>query len=172
MRLTIFSIVLLISIVIMGNVCSINHDYMSEYSAVSDGNYVIVDMSRPSTERRFVIYSATGEVLYKTWVAHGKNSGKGIYATKFSNKEGSEETSLGTYEVGEAYVGRHGYSYRLIGRSSSDSNVYNRDIVIHSAAYIGYGRTGHSDGCLALPQNDIKYVFKFIHRGTYIYVHD
>jgi len=52
-------------------------------------NYAVVDFSLPSTQKRFVIYNQNGRELFRTYVAHGIGSGKGIMATRFSNTPGS-----------------------------------------------------------------------------------
>lgn len=130
--------------------------------------YIVVDFAKPSTEKRFNIYQNNRLVL-STWVAHGINSGKGVYATQFSNKPGSYMSSLGRYRIIGIYKGKHGVSYQLQGLDSTNSNVKVREIVIHSANYIGYGRTGHSEGCFALPVEDYKAVQQYLFVGEIIY---
>ncbi len=53
-------------------------------------------------------------VLHHTLVAHGRNTGE-EFAQTFSNREGSEMTSLGFYVTGQTYQGKHGLSLRLRG---------------------------------------------------------
>lgn len=75
----------------------------------------IVDYSLPSTKKRLVVADVrTGRVLFYTYVAHGKGSGL-RYATRFSNKPGTNTSSLGVYLTGHTYYGKHGYSLRLKG---------------------------------------------------------
>ena len=47
-------------------------------------------------------------------MAHGKGSGDNM-ATRFSNREGSFESSLGLFTAGETYNGENGYSLRMDG---------------------------------------------------------
>ncbi|HEU4699663.1 MAG TPA: murein L,D-transpeptidase catalytic domain family protein, partial [Gemmatimonadales bacterium] len=57
----------------------------------------VADYSRPSREPRlWVLDLERDSVLARELVAHGKNSG-GDLATRFSNVNGSEQTSLGTF---------------------------------------------------------------------------
>lgn len=132
-------------------------------------NYIVVDFNQPSTVKRFKIYDSQGILIFQTFVAHGRGSGSGKYLDSVSNKPGSNQSSVGTYRIGESYRGRHGISYRLDGLSSTNSNARRRAIVIHSADYIGYGKTGHSEGCFAIPTRDYKTVLKLIKPGMYLY---
>ncbi len=137
---------------------------------VHHNRYLDVDFSLPSNEKRMCVKDGNTN-LYCTWVAHGRNSG-GLYADRFSNKNGSGESSLGKMRIGESYYGKHGLSYRLIGLETGvNNNVYSRDIVIHSADYIGYGHTGRSLGCLAVPTLDKSKLFSYLYTGMLVKTH-
>ena len=72
----------------------------------------VIDFSLPSTEKRmYVLDLAANEVLFVTHVAHGRNSG-GNYATSFSNRHGSYQSSLGFYRTANTYNGGNGHSRR------------------------------------------------------------
>lgn len=117
----------------------------------------IVDYSVPSNKKRLAVADVrTGHVLFYTYVAHGKGSGS-KYATHFSNRPGSDASSLGVYLTGHTYYGEHGYSLRLHGLNPQfNGAAYRRDIVVHSAWYVSkrfaqeHGRMGRSWGCFAL----------------------
>jgi hypothetical protein len=69
----------------------------------------LIDYSKPSLEPRlWVIDLSRPAVLYTEYVAHGRNSGENL-ATRFSNVEGSYQTSLGLFLTGETYHGGNGY---------------------------------------------------------------
>jgi hypothetical protein len=117
----------------------------------------LIDYSLPSTEPRLWVFDlATGEVLFKELVAHGKNSGENM-PTRFSNEMNSRTSSLGLFVTGDAYIGSNGYSLRLEGLDVGfNDHALERAIVIHGAAYVdpqlaaSQGRIGRSWGCPAL----------------------
>jgi hypothetical protein len=138
----------------------------------------IVDFSLPSYKKRlFVLDMENGKLLFNTLVAHGRNSGQ-IYATKFSNRVRSFESSLGFYLTGETYFGQNGYSLRLLGMEQGfNDNAYSRGIVIHPAGYVNdeisktYGRLGRSEGCPAIPSDIHRSVIETIKNGTCFFVY-
>src|SRR5438105_10815441 len=151
--------------------------YESHADKVQNKSYVtIVDFNRPSTEKRMhVIDMRTGDVE-DLLVAHGKNSGNN-YATSFSNTEGTLKSSLGIYLTAEQYTGKHGTSLRLDGIEPTNSNVRNRDIVMHGATYVSQdtinriGRLGKSFGCLAVEQPLIERLVGQLKGGSVILVY-
>jgi hypothetical protein len=138
----------------------------------------IVDFSLPSFRKRlFVLDMENGKLLYNTLVAHGRNSGQ-IYATRFSNRNRSFESSLGFYVTGETYIGQNGYSLRLLGMEQGyNDNAYSRGIVIHPADYVNdeisktYGRLGRSEGCPAIPSDIHRSVIETIKNGSCFFVY-
>lgn len=117
----------------------------------------IADMDQASTSKRlWVIDLDKREVILNTWVAHGKNTGDDK-ATRFSNVNSSNQSSIGFYVTGEVYYGKHGRSLRLDGMDAGyNSNARARAIVVHGASYVGQGtinalgRLGRSQGCPAV----------------------
>ncbi len=75
----------------------------------------LIDFSLPSTEKRmYVLDLEKKEVLFVSYVSHGRNSGEN-YATSFSNRNGSYQSSLGFYRTSGTYLGGNGYSLLLDG---------------------------------------------------------
>ncbi len=117
----------------------------------------VIDYSRPSTEPRLWLIDVDAEqVLAVEHVAHGRGSGEDR-ATRFSNDEGSHQTSLGLYVANETYVGGNGYSLRLDGLDPGyNDRARERLIVMHGADYVDplqalrQGRLGRSYGCPAV----------------------
>lgn len=138
----------------------------------------IIDYSKPgNTERFYVIDMANRKVLYKTLVAHGKNSGENS-AVSFSNDSGSLKSCLGFFLTNETYNGKNGYSLMLDGLEPGiNDNSRMRSIVIHGAGYVSqdfinkYGRIGRSWGCPALPENISKEIIDTISKGSCLFIY-
>ena len=94
----------------------------------------ICDFSQPSRQKRlYIIDIASNELVLNTYVAHGKNSGA-EYATRFSNKPSSLQSSLGFYITEGTYIGEHGLSLKINGVDKGfNDKASRRHIVIHGA---------------------------------------
>jgi hypothetical protein len=118
----------------------------------------LIDFSLSSnTKRLWVIDLTTNTVLFHSLVAHGRNTGE-EFASHFSNKAESFQSSLGFYATGEIYNGKHGKSLKLDGLEKGiNDNARNRAVVIHGADYVSesfirnHNRLGRSQGCPAIP---------------------
>ncbi|MBL0146688.1 MAG: murein L,D-transpeptidase catalytic domain family protein [Chitinophagaceae bacterium] len=100
---------------------------------------ILIDMSQPSNQNRLFLYDLAKDSIIKTGlVSHGTGSEKRDKNGNlvFSNVDGSLCTSLGRYKIGAAYKGMWGYSYRLYGLDSSNSNAFKRAVVMHSHACV------------------------------------
>ncbi len=133
----------------------------------------IVDYSVSSAHRRLAVANVeSGKVLFYTYVAHGKGSGL-KYATHFSNRPGTDASSLGVFLTANTYYGEHGYSLRLKGLDPKfNGDAYRRDIVVHSAWYVSkafaqaHGRMGLSWGCFALSRKVESAIVHLIQGAT------
>jgi hypothetical protein len=137
----------------------------------------IVDFTLPSSQKRlFVIDLENFKLLFNTYVAHGRNSGK-EYANRFSNSPESNMSSLGFYVTQNTYTGDHGLSLRLEGEEKGiNDNAESRAIVIHCADYVSektikeLGYIGRSLGCPALPTKYAKPIIETIKDGSCFFV--
>jgi len=138
----------------------------------------VIDYSRPSTEPRlWVLDLAHGRVLFHELVAHGAGSGDN-YATRFSNRDDSRQTSLGLFLTRDTYEGGNGYSLKLQGLDPGvNDNALERKIVMHGAWYVSpeqvhrYGRIGRSWGCPALPVEAAHRVIDAIKGGSFVFAY-
>ena len=146
--------------------------------AFKDNILSIADFSQPSTQRRLYIIDLNNySLLYHTYVAHGRNTGKSI-AEQFSNKMSSFKSSLGFYITGNTYRGKHGYSLKLEGLESGiNDNAGRRAIVVHGAEYVDenvigqLGYLGRSQGCPAIPVELHKPIIDNIKDGTCLFIY-
>ncbi|SNR30574.1 L,D-transpeptidase catalytic domain [Hymenobacter mucosus] len=136
----------------------------------------VIDFSRSSKQKRlWVVDVDQGRVLYHTLVAHGKNTGE-EFAHTFSNREGSEMSSLGFYLTGNTYQGKHGLSLKLQGVDAGyNTNAASRAVVVHGAEYVSeefvrqHGRLGRSQGCPALPVHQSSAIIQTIKGGSVVF---
>ena len=143
----------------------------------NDQILTIVDFSKPSSQKRlFIIDVVNSRLLFNTYVAHGINSGK-AFARTFSNSMESNKSSLGFYKTADSYIGKHGYSMRLMGLEKGfNDNAYRRDIVIHAADYVNEriirakGWIGRSWGCPAVSEQLSRPIIDKIKNGTCLFI--
>lgn len=142
---------------------------------VKNRRYIaIVDYSKPSSEPRLYIRDQfTGEVTAHL-TSHGVGSGEGPWATSFSNKEGSLQSSLGCFTTGEQYSGEFGASMRLDGQEATNKLARKRSIVLHpwegtSPEHIrNFGFLGQSEGCITLVPSESKAIIEKLKGGALI----
>lgn len=133
--------------------------------ADTDARLAVIDYSLPSTQKRLWVFDIDkGTLLHREHVSHGQGSGENL-ARKFSNIEGSYQTSLGLYRTAETYVGGNGYSLRMDGLDPGFNDAARqRAIVMHGAWYANpelirsQGRLGRSQGCPALREQVARMV--------------
>lgn len=132
----------------------------------------IIDFKAHNSNERFFLIDMQSGFVETYLTAHGKNSDPDFdgYATKFSNVDGSLMSSLGFYLTAESYYGSNGYSLRLDGLSSTNSNARARAIVIHGADYVSPGgKIGRSFGCPALEDRYHQDVIDRLKGGTLLF---
>jgi len=138
----------------------------------------IIDFSKPSTKERFFVIDLENKlILYKSLVAHGKNSGGNI-ASRFSNAPRSLKSCLGFFLTAETYSGKYGYSLKLDGLEPGiNDNARQRGIVIHGADFVSQevarqcGLLGRSYGCPALPVKSSKKIIDKISQGSCLFIY-
>lgn len=148
------------------------------YTAEKPALLALIDFTKPSTEKRFCVIDLQRKlVLFRSHVAHGRNSGDN-YAVSFSNRPGSFQSSLGFFRTGNTYYGKNGYSLLLEGLEPGiNDKARERNIVMHGAAYAdpsfarSRGRLGRSLGCPALPPAVSRQVIDTLKNGALLYIH-
>ncbi len=138
----------------------------------------ICDFSQSSRAKRmYVIDVLHRKLLYRTYVAHGQNSGD-EYATSFSNDPDSYKSSLGFYVTMRTYVGHNGLSLKLNGVDPGYNDMaLKRQIVLHGSSYVSakymkdYGELGTSLGCPALPSAVSGEIIHVVKGGSCLFIY-
>jgi hypothetical protein len=139
----------------------------------------IADMSQPSSAERFYVFDLENrKLVLRTLVAHGSGSGD-LMAERFSNRDGSHQTSLGLYRVGSRIRSpKHGAALLLDGLDPGiNDRARSREVIIHSASYVSsafvarHGRLGRSWGCPAVPVADLPKIIDLLSDGGLLYVY-
>lgn len=138
----------------------------------------IVDYSQSCNNKRLYVIDVTNlQLLYNTYVAHGKNSGF-EFANSFSNEKDSNKSSIGFLVTGEVYFGNYGTALRLDGvENGINNNVRNRDIVFHGSNLVNEkriaqnGRIVRSLGCPAVSNKDHVAIINAIKNASCFFIY-
>jgi hypothetical protein len=138
----------------------------------------ICDFSQSSRRKRlYIIDIRSKKMLVNTYVAHGRNSG-GEYASKFSNRPESHQSSLGFYVTRQTYFGGFGLALKIDGVERGINDRANeRNIVVHGSRYIGdkflknNPFNGRSFGCPAIPTAHTPKVINSIKDGSCLFIY-
>ena len=122
----------------------------------------LVDMSENSGRNRFYVYNPVKDsVLDAGLVTHGRCNKTWLTGRQFGNKIGCGCTSLGKYKIGKPYRGKFGLAYKLYGLDSTNSNAFNRFVVLHSHECVPENQVDpfpicQSDGCPTVSPGFLK----------------
>lgn len=156
------------------NILKKSYDYYVEHlDKITNQRYMgIIDLKKHNSVERFFIVDMESGYVEKFLVAHGKNSDPTFsgYASVFSNVINSLMTSIGFYLTSNSYDGSNGYSLRLDGLSTTNSNARERAIVIHGANYVFPGeKIGRSFGCPAVEMRYHQHIINELKDGALLY---
>ena len=142
-----------------------------------------VDFCLTTTEPRGYVFDmdAMRVVEGPFTVAHGRGSARGTspVPTSFSNRPGSNATSLGLFVAEETYrfSGKSGgRSYRSVGlRMDGVSGGFNsaarrRGVVVHGAPYVTEGKAGRSEGCPAMEPERAERLLPMLSGGSLVFL--
>ena len=128
----------------------------------------LIDMSLPAGSNRFFVYDLQKDsIIIAGLVAHGSCNESFLEKPKFSNKKGCGCTALGKYKIGYKYKGKFGNAYKLYGLDSSNSNAFERNIVLHSYYLVPDNEVNplpicNSLGCTMVSDNYLKKLSPYI----------
>ncbi|MEO5888701.1 MAG: murein L,D-transpeptidase catalytic domain-containing protein [Ferruginibacter sp.] len=93
----------------------------------------LIDMKMSSGSRRFFVYDLKNDSVVKSGlVTHGSGINNLSDTMIFSNELGGNCSSPGKYKIGKPYHGKFGLAYKLYGLDKTNSNAFNRFVVLHS----------------------------------------
>lgn len=147
----------------------------SRYNA-STRYMMLVDYSIPSNKDRFFVWDTEADgIVYGCWCAHGCGGGSTAEKPVFSNRPGSNCSSLGLYivEKGTGVSPRWDYTYHAVdGLEATNSNARRREIVIHYWCSVTSDWQNkisepmrcdyRSAGCFTLPEPSFWKIDKYI----------
>lgn len=112
----------------------------------------LIDMNLPANQKRFFVYEIEKDsIINSGLVTHGNCNRYWLEGRKYDNEVGCGCTSLGRYKVGYSYQGRFGLAFKLYGLDSSNSNAFDRYVVLHSHSCVPNDATAEevcqSNGC-------------------------
>lgn len=135
----------------------------------------VIDFTLPSNQRRlWVVDLGTGQVLAHEHVAHGVRSGA-TYPESFSNRLGSNQSSVGTFITGRRYRGIRGISLRLEGLDPGiNDQAMRRGIVLHGSRGVSEeraqrGAVGRTEGCPAVSMTAARRLVPLLEGGTVVF---
>jgi len=109
-------------------------EYCKQYGC-SEDYCIFVDFSKPQGVDRFCIYDfKQNKIISKSLCANGRGVENNIFNKTFSNKPGSNYSSLGKYKTGDLRQMSNPFfkeGYTVYGLDSTNSNAYERAILIH-----------------------------------------
>ncbi len=93
----------------------------------------MIDMGIASGSKRFFIFDLEKDSIVQAGlVTHGSGVNHSPNSIAYSNEPGSNCTSEGKYKIGKSYDGKFGLAYKLHGLDKSNSNAFNRFVVLHA----------------------------------------
>lgn len=153
---------------------ALQYYHFNKSRLANDGYLTIIDMGKHSGKERFYMVGLDSGNVSTTVVAHGSGSDRendGLPST-FSNRNGSNASSIGYYKTAETYNGKWGYSLRLDGLSTTNADARRRAIVMHGASYVvkGKSKQGRSWGCPAVPLREKETIINKLRNGSLLYI--
>ncbi|MCO4818288.1 MAG: murein L,D-transpeptidase catalytic domain family protein [Bacteroidetes bacterium] len=133
----------------------------------NEGVAFFSDMNLRSGKKRFFIVDLSKDsVVHAGLVAHGHCRSYASRVPSFSNEIGSNCTSLGKYKVGYKYDGSFGTAYKLYGLEPSNSNAFDRFVVLHAHSCVPNSETVvgicRSEGCPTVSPEFLEVVSEYI----------
>lgn len=132
---------------------------------------LFVDYSVPSgTPRLYVWDFLQNKIIARTYVMHGPGMGSTAEKPVFSNKPGSNCSSLGRFLITRQHGRQNKTGYMLRGLDTDNQTAYGRGLMIHRSVFLD----GHvwmkyiplkgssCSGCVTVTSRGMKYIGKLV----------
>jgi hypothetical protein len=133
---------------------------------------ILINMHISSGKNRLLVYHfQTDSIALASLVAHGRCNERWLEGRKYGNEIGCGCSSLGKYKIGNAYNGKFGLAYKLHGLDKTNSNAFNRFVVLHSHDCVPEDEMFpypicQSDGCPTVSPKTIASLGKIIDQSA------
>lgn len=132
---------------------------------------IMIDMTIPSGKNRLFVYDfKQKKTIIAGLCAHGVGGGSTATKPVFSNKVGSNCTSLGKYRVKNRSYSNWGINihYKMYGLEETNSNAFKRIVVLHSYTPIPNYEIypdrlfGQSAGCPVIADDQMRQIDRLL----------
>jgi len=133
--------------------------------------FIFIDYSIPSGKpRMFVWDNKKGEVIAKSYVMHGSGGGSTKAKPVFSNRPGSECSSLGRFKVTKERGKTYKRSFRLKGMDTDNVTARRRGLLIHASGLVDRSKGQKylpidpvsCKGCVTVSRQAMDFLYPFI----------
>ena len=139
------------------------YDKAKHKGLVRKQKLTVIDYSKSANKPRlWVIDMKTNSINAQMMTTHGSGSGTGAMARSFSDRGGSNKTSLGTYIVGRTYEGKFGHAAYVKGLERGiNGHANSRTIRVHAYPNLIYGnKAATTEGCFGISDGSVVTGFK------------
>jgi hypothetical protein len=130
----------------------------------------LIDISLSASRKRFFVYDLEKDSIQNSGlVTHGNCNQYWLEGRKYGNEIGCGCSSLGRYEIGNSYYGRFGLAFKLYGLDKTNSNAFNRYVVLHSHSCVPETEAAEeicqSNGCPTVSPGFLKLLAPIIKKS-------
>lgn len=138
---------------------------------LSDHYALFVDYAIPSgTPRLFVWDFRQKKIIASTYVMHGPGGGSTAKRPRFSNRPGSNCSSLGRFVVTKEHGNSNKRGFRIKGLDTDNQTAYTRGLMIHASFWVDRNcwkkyiplRGKSSKGCVTVSSRGMDYLWKLV----------
>jgi len=141
---------------------------ISKYNPDRQDYVIVIDYRKSILSKRLYLLDMNSKnIVLSSSVSHAWKSG-GLYATKFSNRIGTNISCRGNFLTGSSRYGKYGYRMAVKGLDRGvNDNALERAILFHSTKQM---KTKWSWGCFATPEKINKKIIDKTKNGVLVCV--